>query len=216
MLHDSAPRAEEPDFHRIHVQVENVRKLLDRKSFNFLEQKQLPVLLRQFLEHPFQKLSYLGPGAGRFRRAALRNDAVEPRHLLLGKVRLINQGPHLLLSEVIPAFVHGNLVEPGRKRGPLIEALERQERLEEYLLSDVLDVLPAAQNSAHQGENALLVPANQLFKGGLATALGSPDKVPVLFGPAPPDQRRRDCCGLCCHAFWDVTHAVSVSTRFLK
>lgn len=60
----------------------------------------------------------------------------------------------------------------------------------------------------------MLVPANELLEGGFAAALGSPDEIPVFFSPATPDQRCRDCRGLCCHAFWDVTHAVSVSTGF--
>src|ERR1700680_203701 len=55
-LHDAAARSKQPHFYSIHVEVENVCQFLNRKSFYFLQYEQLPVLLRQFLEHTLEDL----------------------------------------------------------------------------------------------------------------------------------------------------------------
>ena len=48
----------------------------------------------------------------------------------------------------------------------MIESLDGEIGLQEYLLRDVFDVLLSAAKHRRQREDPLLMPANEFFKGG--------------------------------------------------
>ena len=72
------------------------------------------------------------------------------------------------------------LYKPSAESRPLIEPLQREIRLNENLLRDVLDVFPAPQDPAGDGEDAVLVTPDKLFKSRLVFQLRAPDKFPVV------------------------------------
>jgi hypothetical protein len=102
--------------------------------------------------------------------------------LLLAEVGLINQGPDFALSQQIPALVDGDLVEPSAECGALIEALQREVRLDEYLLGDIFDIFAPMNNTAGYCENAVLMAADELLESLLVFGLGAPDEFAVVCG----------------------------------
>jgi transcriptional regulator with XRE-family HTH domain len=216
MVHHPSTRPEQPDLHRIYVEVQNRRQFFHRKTFYFLQKQKLAILFGQFLQDLFEEVSRLDSLTGRLRRPVVRNDAVEPGNLLFREIGLVKERPHFLFPQIIPAFVHRNLVEPRGKRGALVESLERDVRLHENLLRDVLYVFSPAEDAAYEGENAMLVAADEFLESRVVPILGLSDEAAVFFRTGAPREWNGDRCCLRCHGFWDVTHAILVTLRFSR
>src|ERR1700676_554098 len=111
----------------------------------------------------------------------------------------------------MPAFIHGDLVQPGAERRALIKALQREVRLQENLLGYIFDVHLISKNTSSHREPPPLVAAHQLLIRALIVGLRPRYQLPVVV-PARavycPGLRR--CFGLCL-CFWDARHSFSVT-----
>src|SRR5580700_5695714 len=171
LVYDPAARAKEPHFHSVRIQIQNLRNLFDRKAFDFFQnQHQAVALVKPFQEildslARFKSVADIRPAAAFF----FGGDHLPG--LLFAQVRLVNQGPHFFLSQQIPALVDGNLIQPSAESRPLVELLQREIRLNKNLLRNVLHILATPENTAGDGKDAVLMPAQELFKSLLVFAL---------------------------------------------
>src|SRR5258706_5988314 len=175
LIHDSASGAKQTDLYGIGVQVQNLGNFLNGKAFYFLQDQHHTVAFVQAFQQALDLLlglelvqNILGATFNPFCDAELLG-------LLLAEIGFIQKRPNLLLSQQIPALVDGNFIEPSAKGGALVETLQREIGLHQDLLGDVLDVFAAAEDSAGNGKNAMLVAMDQLFVGLLVSTLGAPN-----------------------------------------
>src|SRR5258707_3660576 len=179
-IENSAPRAEQPYFHGIRIQTQNICNLLHRKPFDLFQDQHEAVAFLKSFQQPFDALPVLELFADvRHGASSLTRYRVLPR-LVFAQVRLINQRAHLLFSQQIPTFVHRYLIEPSAECGPLIETLQREISLYEDLLGNIFHVLPPAKNSAGNRKNPMLMAPDKLLKGGLVLCLSAPDQFAVI------------------------------------
>lgn len=121
-------------------------------------------------------------------------------------IRFVGQGPDFLLSQIIPALVDRDLIEPGGEGRAHVKTLERDVDLHKNLLDDIFDVFATAQNAVDQAKDALLMAADQLLEFGFAALLGRTHQFAVAIGPRTTIQRHRNCLRTGCHILWDVGH----------
>ncbi len=113
-LHQPPACPKQSHLYRIHIQAQYVTNLLNSKSCYLFHNQHRQVFLVQFDEQSIEQVSLLCslrsiPGMAEYAVAILR----QPLHLpdlLFAQIRLINQRPDLLLSKIVPAFIHRDFV----------------------------------------------------------------------------------------------------------
>src|ERR1700682_73543 len=220
LAHHPAPGPKESDLHRIAIQIQDFRDLLDRKPFYFFQDQHQPVPFIQSFQQPlhalprFDLLADIRPGVHFFPR---RNDLPG---LLLAQIGLVHQGSNLLLSQQVPALIHRDLIEPGAERRSLIKSLQREIRLNKNLLGDIFHVLAPSQYPACHCKHPVLMTPDKLLKRLLVLLLRAANQLAVvrraggLVGAPPCGSHRRGRVQRL--HFWDARHRVLVTAIIIS
>src|SRR5258706_5068844 len=215
LAYHPAPGSKKSNLHRIAVQIQNFRNLLDRKPFHFFQDQHQPVPFIQSFQQPlhalpgFDLLADIRPGVHFFPR---RNDLPG---LFLAQIGLVHQGSNLLLSQQVPALIHRDLIKPGAECRSLIKSLQREIRLNKNLLSDIFHVLAPSQNPACHCKHAALMTPDKFLKRLLVLLLRAANQLAVVcraggLGSTPPRSSHRGGPGQRLH-FWGARHRVLVT-----
>src|SRR5882724_6857934 len=203
-------RAEKPHLYGVGIQFQQLRNLFNRKPFHFLQNQHQPVSLIQSFQQSLHALPRFEPFADVRRLAPLFLRSLDHPRLFLAQIRFVNQGPHLLFPQQVPALIHRDLIKPGTERRPLVKPLQRKIRLHEHLLRNVFHVFAPSQDPAGHRKHPVLVAPNQLFKRLLVLRLRPPDQFPVVrlscrLENTPFGCRRRNGRAERLY-FWDACH----------
>src|SRR6266850_182638 len=203
-------RAEKPHLYGVGIQFQQLRNLFNRKPFHFLQNQHQPVSLIQSFQQSLHALPRFEPFADIRRSAPLFLRSLDHSRLFLAQIRFVNQGPHLLFSQQVPAFIQSDLVQPGTERRPLVKPFQRKIRLYENLLRDVFHVFAPSQDPASHGKHPVLVAPYQFFKCPLILGLRPPDQFSVISASSrlesTPPLCRRHCWRAKGLYFWDACH----------
>src|SRR5437016_4175835 len=145
LTYHPAPGPKESHFHRVAIQIQNFRDLLDRISFHFLQDQHQPVTFIQSFQQTLHVLPRFHLFADIRSRVLLIRRRDDQPGLFLAQVGFKYQGPNLLLSQQIPAFIHRDLIQPSAECRPLIKPLQRKIRL----YKNLLDRKSTRLNSSH-------------------------------------------------------------------
>src|SRR6266850_1236367 len=194
LAYHPAPGSKKSNLHRIAVQIQNFRNLLDRKPFHFFQDQHQPVPFIQSFQQPLHAL---------------------PGFDLLADIGLVHQGSNLLLSQQVPALIHRDLIKPGAECRSLIKSLQREIRLNKNLLSDIFHVLAPSQNPACHCKHAVLMTPDKFLKRLLVLLLRAANQLAVVcraggLGSTPPRSSHRGGRVQRLH-FWDARHRVLVT-----
>src|ERR1700674_4523858 len=194
LAYHPAPSPKEPHFHRISIQIQNFRDLLDRKPFHFFQDQHKAVPFIQSFQQPLHALTRCDP---------------------LAQIGFVQQGSNLFLSEQVPALIHRDLIEPGAECRSLIKSLQREIGLNKNLLGDIFHVLAPSQDPARHRKYAVLMTPDQLLKRFLVLALRPAnqfaiDRCASSLGGAPRHVPYRGRQVERLH-FWDARHRLLVA-----
>src|SRR5882672_12559310 len=117
-------RAEEPHLYGVGIQFQHLRNLFNRETFHFLENQHQPVSLIQSFQQSLHALPRFQPFADVRRLAPLFLRSLDHPRLFLAQIRFVNQGPHLLFPQQVPALIHRDLIQPGAERRPLVKPFQ--------------------------------------------------------------------------------------------
>src|SRR6267378_517379 len=171
LAYHPAPGSKKSNLHRIAVQIQNFRNLLDRKPFHFFQDQHQPVPFIQSFQQPLHALprcdalTDIRPGVLFF---PCRHD--HPG-LFLAQIGFVHQGSNLFFPQQVPALIHRDLIKPGAECRSLIKSLQREIRFNKNLLGDIFHVLAPSQDTARHCKYAVLMTPHQFLKRLLVLSL---------------------------------------------
>src|SRR6266403_65579 len=204
------PRPEESNLDRVPIQTQNFSNLLDGKPFHFFQYQHQPVPLIQSFQQALHVLPGFEPLADIRPRVLFVPGCDHLPGLFLAQIGLVHQGPHFLLPQQVPTFIHRDLIQPGAECRSLVKFLQREIRFNENLLRDIFHVLAPSQYSSCYGKHPVLVPPDKLLKRFLVLSLRLSNQFAVRrcadrLGSMPPCGSRSRGRVERLH-FWDACH----------